>query len=429
MTLREMSPCQRAILKAVVQDRQSVFVSGEAGTGKSFLVEAIRQAFASTDVSLHVTSTTGVSAFHLRGVTLHSCVGLGVHGASDPLTTLIRRVRRNRPAADRVRTMDALLIDEVSMLSASLWERLDDVFRALRGQADTFFGGCQIIVLGDFFQLLPVFDADKDEDQRLAFESAIWQAMFGERTFVLTKNFRQRFDRDYASLLQRIRKGHRVCHADLVGPSSPSSSETVSRDKEMYLVPTRKRARALNEHYLAELDGEAVTFDARFTGSPDGVQELRRQFEAVGLLETTFKTGCRVMLIANLDVSAGLVNGALGTVRSVGGPLGSVVTVHFDCADAVIPVTRREWKVDNGAATASQFPLILAYALTIHKSQSLTLDAVTVELGNCFAPHQAYVALSRVRCLSGLRLRSLATTSVFCDPRVVEYDHHLLSAC
>lgn len=424
------TPQQQDIVRRILQNRESLFISGEAGTGKSFLVHHLVELWKIQNTKYHITATTGISAFHLRGTTIHSCLGVGTIMTTYPMDRILRKVRRNRAALDRIRSMDVLLIDEISMMSAVMWERMNLLFQTLRRCFDRPFGGCQLVVLGDFFQLLPVFDNEKEEDQRLVFQSAIWTDMFrpGHNIIILTTNFRQHRDPEFATLLRAVRQGQRHHHESLMNmvKDAAASSRHV---QSMYLVPTRKRAHELNVYHRHQLSSAEHHYEAVFSGSDDErIEEMKRQFDMMHLLIVTLKEGCRVMLICNLDISRGLINGSMGTVVEL---QTDVVMVRFDhLSEEVVPVTVFAWKADEDETKAmgQQIPLIIAYALTIHKSQSLTLETATLELGQCFAPHQAYVALSRLQSRKGMHLHSYRPQSVFCDDRVVEYMKELCDA-
>jgi len=409
-----LSSEQANALARIVHGRESLWICGEAGTGKSFLVQALQKETAD-DAGVHITATTGVSAFHLRGVTVHSCLGIGISGTRMGTFDLVRKVRGNRAAWDRICCMRLLLIDEISMMSALLFERIDALLRAIR-RNDAPFGGVQMIVMGDFFQLLPVFHPD-DPDQRLAFESPIWTTLFPpQRVVRLRHNFRQRQDPDFAALLQSIRNGDGSVltkHPHICTPDA----------NQLFLVPTRRRAKTWNDHCLSQLPAESKkTFDTTFDGVPALLEELRKQLHDMDLISLELRVGCRVMLVVNLDIANGLVNGALGTVRQIHHEP-NLVTVRFDHLSSDVPISTHRWTLQEGKkeASADQIPLIVAYALTIHKSQSLTVDAATLDLGQCFAPHQAYVAVSRLRNKKGLSLTSFRANAVFCDDRVVRF--------
>lgn len=408
-----LSSEQAEALRRIVRGRESLWICGEAGTGKSFLVQALREQWAD-DAGVHITATTGVSAFHLHGVTVHSCLGIGISGTRVSTFDLVRKVRGNRAAWDRICMMRLLLVDEISMMSALLLERIDALLRAVR-RNDALFGGVQLVVMGDFFQLLPVFSPD-DPDQRLAFESPIWTALFPPHRVVrLRHNFRQRRDADFAALLQSIRRGDGSVLTRHPHISTPDADH-------LFLVPTRRRAKTWNDSCLLRLPAEPKSFEAVFDGVPTLQQELRKQLQDMDLVSLELRVGCRVMLVVNLDIANGLVNGALGNVRHIHHDP-AIIIVRFDHLSSDVPIATHRWTLQEGKneASAVQVPLILAYALTIHKSQSLTVDAATLDLGQCFAPHQAYVALSRLREKKGLSITSFRADAVFCDDRVVRF--------
>ena len=407
---------QAEVVHRIVDLRRSMYVGGEAGSGKSFMISHVMECFQQQGRVAYVTATTGISAFHLRGMTVHSCLGLGIVTPSMTVNDVLRRVWKRRHVLDRIRSIQVLMIDEISMMSARLWEIIDEMMRVVRREKVPF-GGCQMVVLGDFFQLLPVFTAD-DDDTRLVFESPVWKTLFHDTpgcTYWLYTNRRQANDPVFHRLLTQIRTGCSLVTLEIRTPPDHAVSRMT------YLVPTRKRAHDLNCLSMARLPGAVHSYEAQFQGrDEDMIRDLRHQFQAMNLVTVHLKKGCRVMLVYNLDVPLGLVNGAMGVVHDM---TEDHVMVRFDHRPTVDhAVAWTEWTLgEEGDASARQIPLVVAYAITIHKSQSLTLEMATMELAACFAPHQVYVALSRLTNAKGLYVQSFAPQKVFCDSRVMEY--------
>lgn len=418
-----LSESQRKALD-MISSGKNVFIHGCAGTGKSFLIEYIRNNLKGKRIA--VTATTGVSAYSIRGSTINRFTGIGT--GENKADSLIKNVLKG-PGKDNIRNIDTLVIDEISMMSAELFEKLDIIFKRLRGNTKALFGGIQLVVCGDMFQLLPVFSRNEklygqEQDKRLIIESAIFCKHFKKTTVYLEKNFRQQGDKVYNDMLQRLRYGELL-----------ESDEYILNDRvgipceenTLHLVSSNVMANKINQDKLAELEEDMVIFEAKYSnnrGSEPRVHELlltdlKYQFSQKGLERLVLKKGCKVMLVKNIDTDAGLVNGAIGVVLDIT----TSVQVKFDNG-VTKSIAACEWKLEHGdtSVTAIQFPLIVAYALTIHKSQSLTLDKVVIDLGDSiFCHHQTYVALSRVKSLDGVFLTGFNPKKIKVSNIVVDY--------
>ena len=377
---------------------KNVLILGSAGVGKSVLIRYIK------DNTLHkkiyVTATTGIAAYNISGMTIHSYIGFGTGDGN--LEYNIRKVMKNQETKRRIRNTDILIIDEISMLSAELFEKINEILKVVRGNCK-LFGGIQVILTGDFFQLLPVFK--NKEDTRLLIESDIFLSNFTEKnTIQLIKNYRQENDIQYAELLQRLRKGdHTFKDIELLKSRiTLDVPETVIR-----LVPLNALANRINEVELKKINNtNTKTFIPNFTKDQCKYlrYELERQFKSKNLDILKLKVGARVMLVKNLDVQKGLINGSLGTIKEFSN---NFPIVLFDNGIELL-IDYYLWELEdtetNKKCEARQLPLILAYAITIHKSQSLTLNKACISLSSCFCDHQVYVALSRLKTINGLFL-------------------------
>jgi ATP-dependent DNA helicase PIF1 len=421
-----LSETQKEVME-LVKKGSNVLVLGSAGCGKSTVIKEIKREFKSRNV--HVTSTTGISAYNIEGITLHSFMGFGTGEGS--ITTLHSKIKRRKGCIQRIRDTHTLIIDEISMLSAELFEKVDALLRGIRCNPLPF-GGIQVIFSGDLLQLKPVIKVTEFNpfpDDRLIFESPLFDKYFKGSTVVLTTNFRQQNDTRYQNLLGNARK-NKLTNSDL---ELLDACLYKKPPKDItYLVPTNRQASEINNRETAKLKTKVFKYNVSFNkeinvASNSDLEEtaemyfneLKNQFKLKELFELHLKEGCRVMLTRNLDVQGGLVNGALGTIISTQ-KLG--VTVKFDNG-RVKEITQERWELGTSDfnVSATQIPLILAYAITIHKSQSLTLTNARIDLGRCFADHMVYVALSRVKSLDGLYLESFDKTKLMVDAKTVEY--------
>lgn len=398
----DLNTQQRAVLDAVLAGR-SVFYTGCAGTGKSFLLRAIVRALPRR--TTWVTAMTGVAALQIGGSTLHSRAGIGL--ARRAADDLVRFMKRQTRAAWR--DCVVLIIDEVSMLSRALFEKLDAIGRAVRSDARPF-GGIQLVLCGDFHQLPPV---GAGADGEFCFESPMWDAAVPHR-YELTEVFRQR-DAAFVALLAEVRSG-------VLSPDAVARLAALDRPlpdgavEPTRLFPTNGRVDDLNERALGRLDGETCVYNALDYARTEEARALLGACIAPPSL--ALKVGAQVMLVRNLDETH--VNGSRGVVVRFH-PTSSMPVVRFLRGDELM-MEPQVWEVegDDGAVVASrtQVPLRLAWAVTIHKSQGLTIDWLDVDLEGTFACGQAYVALSRARSLEGLRVRGFHPACVRTHPSV-----------
>lgn len=423
------------MLRAVSEGR-SVFITGSAGTGKSFLLRQAIDILNALHYNAHVfvTASTGVAACALNGVTLHSFAGVGL-AADHNANSLLLKVSRNRPALKRWRHCKALVIDEVSMIDGELFDRLELIARSLQNRRKVW-GGIQLVVTGDFFQLPPVNSPNPDKE--FAFEADCWSRSF-DLQVELTHVFRQS-DAQLVELLQAIRKGrsdldyYRLLSRCFV---EPQLGELGGRDSPVTrLYPRNEDVRRVNEERLRSLGGEIITYIAQDEGEESGKRQLK-----VGIAPEKLELalGAHVMLLKNLDPENGLVNGATGTVTGFVKSRKSAVSsicdrrvlprVRFD-SELEMVVEPDSWVVmeaDKVLATRRQVPLTLAWAISIHKCQGMTLDRLHTNLSRAFGCGMVYVALSRVRSLDGLYLSGFSSRKIKAHPKVLEYSQKAFS--
>ncbi|PNY24031.1 ATP-dependent DNA helicase PIF1 [Tolypocladium capitatum] len=453
---------QRHVLDLVVNKGASVFFTGPAGAGKSVLMRAIiselKQKYERDPERVAVTASTGLAACNIGGITLHSFSGIGL--GKEDAHTLVKKVRRNPKAKNRWLKTKCLVIDEISMVDGELFDKLSHVGRVVRNNGRPW-GGIQLIITGDFFQLPPVPDHDKKRESQFAFDAATWSTSI-DHTIGLTQVFRQR-DPEFARMLNEMRLGK-------ISPSTVDAFRALSRPlkfddgvESAELYPTRAQVESSNEKRLRELPGRAHRYDCMDSGDPAIKDKLLMNMMAPKSLE--LKINAQVMLIKNLDET--LVNGSLGKVIAFSDektfemtgvnsyddgwddPMAKakrklkgfsrdsnsssssnrqypvVQFVAMGGVQRVILCQPEEWKVElpNGEVQAkrNQLPLILAWALSIHKAQGQTLERVTVNLGRVFEKGQAYVALSRATTQQGLRVLGFDKSKVMAHERVVEF--------
>lgn len=404
-----LSPEQTSAL-AILHSGENVFLTGGAGSGKSFLVrEFMREGDGDM---MPLLASTGAAAVLVGGRTFHSFFGLGIMDGG-PNATLERATNDKRLMA-RLRKVEGIIIDEISMIPGSaLWVAESLAQRARESRLP--WGGLRVIAVGDFAQLPPV---TKTGDRDWCFRNPVWEAS-GFQVCLLSHNQRVSDDR-FLDVLHDIRHG-------LVTPRVKEFLEERTRphDEEHpapRLFPRRAQADEYNQRRLSEIPEVEVEIDSVYFGSERHVEMLMKNSPVP--VKLSLKIGCHVLFLQN-DPQKRWVNGTRGqvveiekdqvVVKKQNGREVSVEKVTFSTQDSE----------GNVVASVLQYPLALAYATTIHKSQGATLDELWCDLSSLWEPGQAYVALSRLRSGEGLHLIRWSPRSVLTDPRVMDFYRQL----
>ncbi|XP_034039033.1 ATP-dependent DNA helicase PIF1 [Thalassophryne amazonica] len=406
-TARKLNKEQAAVLRVVLSGK-NLFFTGSAGTGKSFLLKRIIGSL--PPKTTFATASTGVAACHIGGTTLHSFAGIG--SGSAPLEQCIELAQRPG-VLQHWTSCRQLIIDEISMVDAQFFDKLESVARSVRRSTEPF-GGIQLIVCGDFLQLPPV--SKGKEKPSFCFQARSWRKVI-HVNMELTE-VRRQTDQSFISLLQAVRVG-RVTE-EVTAKLMRSAYHCIERDGILAtrLCTHKDDVELTNENKLQQLPGsmrvfEAVDSDPALVNIIDAHSPVNRRLQ--------LKVGAQVMLTKNLDVPRGLVNGARGVVVDFESGKHGLPRVRFLCGvTEVLKPERWVLKSRGGVHLCrQQLPLKLAWAISIHKSQGMTLDCVEISLARVFESGQAYVALSRARSLEGLRVMDF-------DPRVVQADSDVL---
>lgn len=392
----------------------NVFLTGTAGSGKTYLLNTYIDYVHGKGIKVGKTGATGVAATHLDGITINSWAGIGLKRQltrKDIVDLLQRRYLRRRFQETQV-----LIIDEVSMLPGYCLDMVNELIKEARGN-DQPFGGMQVILCGDFFQLPPVTTGDQQTD--FVYKSQSWEEL-ALRVCYLEKEFRQNDER-FVQILHEIRDN------SVTRDSIKTLASCIGKPLEHVTQPTKLYTRnvdvdAINERELANIDREEHVFTMEWTGSDYLADLMKRNCLAPSRL--VLKKGAFVMFVKN-NFEKGYVNGTLGTVIEFdkkGLPI--VETLAGDH----ISVSRADWTIDEEGevkAQIKQLPLRLAWAITVHKSQGMSLDAAEIDLRNPFLPGMGYVALSRVRSLDGVRLMGLNKKALEVNEEILELDSKL----
>lgn len=389
----------------------NVFLTGEPGSGKTYVINEYIAWLEAAGIPVAVTASTGIAATHIGGLTIHAWSGIGVRDELSPydLDKIVSSEKTNK----RLNKPKVLVIDEVSMLDGKLLDMLDRILKACRGKQDSF-GGMQVIFVGDFFQLPPVTRGG--DMMRYAFQSQAWSAAKPLICY-LDEQYRQE-DEMFLGLLKSIRRNEvEEDHYTLLREQDDIGYENIEPTK---LYTHNADVDVFNSSKLKELSGAINKFKMSSQGSKQLVDNLVRTCLSPAVLE--LKQEAMVMCTKN-NFEKGYVNGTLGRVVDFDPKEGwPIVKLANGKTIKVEPVS---WEVvEDGKVRAAieQVPLRLAWAITVHKSQGMSLDAAEIDLSKAFVYGQGYVALSRVRTLLGLKLTGMHPNALQVDPRVIVQD-------
>ncbi len=407
----------------ILKSRQNVFLTGAAGSGKTYLLNRYIAHLREQGVPVAVTASTGIAATHIGGLTIHSWAGIGIKRAMRDED--LKAAAANRRVEKRFRKTEVLVIDEISMLDADRLGLVDRIARLSIGSKKPF-GGLQIVFCGDFFQLSPV-SAEKNEAARsilpqappqFAYRAASWDEA-NPRVCYLTERFRHD-EQEFLSVLDAIRSAE-VDDAVMRRLRSRIGVK-LSVDRAAKLYSHNADVDAENMRELVRLPGREMKYGMKLKGVPEIAEALKRGCLAPE--ELVLKKDAAVMFVKN-NFEEGYVNGTLGKIVGFDGAGWPVVAT---IGGKKIPAHPAKWNVEeNGRVLAeiSQVPLRLAWAITIHKSQGMTLDAAEIDLSDAFEKGMGYVALSRVRSLHGIRLLGLNDVALQVHPEILEFDAEL----
>lgn len=404
--------------------KECLFITGKAGTGKSTLLKHFK---AHTGKKIIVLAPTGVAAVNVGGQTIHSFFKLPPRIVQKDD---IKRLRDRR----LIENLDMLIIDEVSMVRADLMDGIDYALRLNRGRMRTPFGGVQMVFFGDLFQLSPVVEDEAKELLKERYPSPYFFSakVFNDchiRAIELSTIYRQKDD-SFMELLNRVRnKEYNEEDLDKLNERVHRGSITSGKDSTVILTTTNKLANAINQERLSGLPGKEIVFEASSTGKFES--SAYPTDESLRL-----KKGAQVILLKN-DPDKQWVNGTLAKVIALSK---DSIVVDIDGNACDIPVAKwqkieysyneEEDKIeDEVVGEFAQYPIKLAWAITIHKSQGQTFDKVIIDLGNgAFTHGQLYVALSRCTCLDGIRLKRPVTPGdIIFDRRIYDFKERFAS--
>jgi len=415
-----LSPEQQAVFELIEHTREHVFVTGRAGTGKSTLLNHLSW---NTEKSIVIAAPTGVAALNVGGQTIHSLFRLPIGVIAD------HDIEQTAELRKLLNTIDTLVIDEVSMVNADLMDAVDRSLRQARQRPAESFGGVQVVLFGDPYQLAPV-PGDQEERAYFSdtyrsmwfFDAKVWQE--ADLRIVELLQVHRQHESDFRFMLNAVRHGQVT--KEIADRLNEVGARPAPDDGTITLATRNDTVNRINAQALERLPGRALTAKAEISGDFGG-----RNYPAEESLE--LKVGAQVMFLRN-DVGQGdgprWVNGTIGTVTRIDS------TVYVDVDGEIHEVEPTSWEkfrysyspetkklTKDVVAEFTQFPLRLAWAVTIHKSQGKTYDAAIVDLGTrAFTSGQTYVALSRITTLDGLYLtRPLRPSDITVDPDVERF--------
>jgi ATP-dependent DNA helicase PIF1 len=403
---------------AVMQSGVNVFLTGAPGAGKTYVLNQFVKRAQRAGKRIAVTASTGIAASHLNGVTIHSWSGLGI------LDELMPEDLKRLGGADRLikryNSIDILVIDEVSMLHGARLDMINQLAKVLRSN-DKPYGGMQVVLVGDLFQLPPVSRGYGSAGFDFAHMSQAWGELDLQICYI-TEQHRQQNADGLLELLEAMRDGSfDTMHHELL---QASMNRELDGRAVTRLYAHNIDIESINSKHLAAINDQEYSYEMATKGAAAKIEQLTKGLLAPPKL--TLKVGAEVMFVAN-NFAEGFVNGSRGIVVKFENKAPIVRLMN----GRMIDVAPYSWSLtEDGRVKAeiSQLPLRLAWAITIHKSQGMSLDAAEIDLSRAFAPGMGYVALSRVRSLDGLYLQGFNNTALQMHPQIYDLDRELRAA-
>lgn len=426
---------KQSIALDILKTGQNVFLTGQAGAGKTYVLNQYISYLRARHIPVAITASTGIASTHINGMTIHAWSGMGIKDHFDENDFV--RLKSRKTVIDRLKDTKVLIIDEISMLHARQVDLLDEILRTVR-ETDQAFGGMQVIFSGDFFQLPPIGGKGESNKEKFAFMAKSWlSAKFqvcylSEQHRQNNQDETQRYGISLTDILNQIRS--QTVSQTAINTLLATKNNTINLNRTR-LYTHNASVDKINEEALFALNTPPYTFECTTFGEKALIDTLKKNVRATDTL--TLKKGAKVMFVKN-NPELGVSNGTMGEVVGfVGLDDGTKKTANHSTPPIVrlnsgqnVIAEPEEWTIEDAdgqvLANYTQIPLCLAWAITVHKSQGMTLDAAEIDLSGTFETGQGYVALSRLRSLDGLKLLGMNHQSLRLDEWVFRVDKRLL---
>ena len=408
----------------ILKTGANVFLTGEPGAGKTYSINTYVRYLREHDIEPAITASTGIAATHIGGMTIHSWSGIGIKETLNKYD--LDKIASSEYINRRVRKTKVLIIDEISMLRAETLSMVDAVCREIKQNGEPF-GGIQVVLVGDFFQLPPIerFLSENNKQAeliemtkaRFAYEASVWQRLQIVVCY-LTEQYRQD-DKDFLEILSAIRHGtFRKKHHELLKKRHINAEDFPENITKLF--SHNLDVDKVNSEMLQKIEADGKEFLMETAGTPALVMALKKG--CLSPEKLILKKGAVVMCTKN-NLKERFANGTLGVVEDFDDYSNNPIIKTK--SGRKIEITPMDWVVEeNGKIKAqiTQIPLRLAWAITVHKSQGMSMDVAVMDLSQVFEYGQGYVALSRVRRLSGLYLLGLNNQALQVHPQILEQD-------
>ncbi|HLP86268.1 MAG TPA: AAA family ATPase [Candidatus Paceibacterota bacterium] len=402
---------------SIMKTGVNIYLTGSAGSGKTFLLNKYINYLESHNIPVAVTASTGIAATHMNGMTIHSWSGIGVKNYLDEKE--LEHLEDKKYLWKRFEKARVLIIDEVSMLHASQLDMVERVCRRFK-RNDKPFGGLQVILSGDFFQLPPVNKREEENESGMIFNSKAW-LILNPAVCYIEEQHRQE-DNELTDILNTIRN-NKIDEKHLEILQSRIGANLGENIKPTKLYTHNINVDDINNIELGGIQSDEVTFQMTSSGPEPLVDILKKSCLAHEQLR--LKVGAEIMCVKN-NFEQGYVNGSRGRVIGFEEEDNSPIIELYN--GRKVSLGKELWAIEEDGkikASVSQIPLRLAWAITIHKSQGMSLDNAEIDLGSTFTYGMGYVALSRVRTLKGISLVRFNRDALRVDPKVLEFDQEL----
>lgn len=401
---------QQSTALNILKSGKNVFLTWQAGSGKTYVINQYVDRLWACGIQVAITASTGIAATHIGGVTIHSWSGIGI---KDSLSQHdLELIAQKEHIYKNITWVSVLIIDEVSMLSATTLDMVSKICQHIR-QDYRAFGGLQVILVGDFFQLPPV---TRSWAKSFAFAAKSWKESDLSICYLTTQH--RQDDQDFTTILNALRTW--VVSDDIISQLNARIGQWITHKDPIKLYTHNIDVDRINMEELETLDTDEVSYEMKASGDPRVVKTLKNNISPFDIL--TLKIGAKVIFVKNNPVKW-YMNGTTWVVTGYRGKERYPIVQVSDRVN--IRVEPDTWSIEDAreiVASVTQIPLKLAWAITVHKSQGMTLDAAEVDLSKSFEAGQAYVALSRVRSLDGLSLLWLNTQWLWAHPLVLRGD-------